>query len=291
MDNEKGKKICLELFAVPKYSLTVNLTLEIPRVNISTQTVQRRNYNITKRPDPSVKQIVILNFHLICNESKELNVAVNELEPIEGFGTQHFIYNDLTKNGTNNWIVKTYFSQFIMIYTVKTSWLNELSEIVIFRDVYHYVEGFERENNYTTERVPLLANTLSVTFSLIVFGFTLVLIPGLRTISLRYYPWLTISIISVSILVFFFWTPAQFHISFGFLSVFLSYFPHFSSSHLIGNLKLGAISLFLLESWVGEESGRSAKMKLEILVFIVGSNFIFWLLEWVDLAHHMLIRF
>jgi hypothetical protein len=274
----KDEKLSLEFFATPKYDLTVNFTLEIPRVNITTQTVQNAYYDVAKRSDPGLNQIVSINFHLACNKSKNILVVVNELEPIEGWAAEHYVYYDIVGNATKNFLVKEYFSSFTVIYSVRTSWLNGLSEIAVFRDAYHYDEAFKRENQYTTERVPLLVNVLSITLSLIALGIVLALIPDLKTISFRYYPWLTIFIAFASILVFIFWTPIQFSSLFGSLSIFLSYFPHFDSTHLIGNMKLGIITLFLLESWVGGTLDRSRRVKLEIFAFIVGSDFIFWII-------------
>jgi len=205
----KEKNISLELCVYPKYDLTVNLTLEIPRVNVSAEIVQTTYYTITKRPHSGLKQIVSVSFHLVCNRSNFLHIVVNELEPIEGWSCEHNIYYDIVHNATNSWIIKEYFSSFVVVYTVKTSWLSGLSEIPIFRDAYHYAEGFKKENHYTTERIPFLISTLSVNLSLLVFGLTLIPIPAFRKYAFRYYPWLTISIVCVSVLVFILWTSAR----------------------------------------------------------------------------------
>ncbi len=277
VDYNQERTISIQLFVIPKYDLTVNFTIEIPRVNISTSVVQSLYYNITKRPDPGVKQIACINFRLSCNKSKPIYLLINELEPIKGWSPEHLIYYDLAQNYTINRIVKTYFSTFITVYTVTVKWLGGASELPIFRDAYHYQEG-ARENNYTTERVSFIMKILSILLAFITLGIVLSLHPNWRITILRYYPWLTIIIVGASVLVFVLWTPAEFSLVFRSSSALLSYFPHFDSYHLIGNLKLGIITLLLLESWIGAELGKSLQIRAKILAMIVGSEALFWII-------------
>lgn len=276
VDHNQKKTISLQVYVIPKYDLNVNFTIEIPRVNITSPEIQTFYYNITKRPDPGVKQIVSINFHLPCNKTKPLNLLITELEPVEGWSSHHQIYSDLTQNATNNWIVKTYFSAFIAVYTVKVKWLGGFSDVPVFRDAYHYGEGANRENHYTTERLSVLTTILSILLSLMVLGIGLGLLPSLRGIILRFYPWLTLFLIGACVLTFIIWTPAEFFISFGLAAIPLAYFPHFDSRHLIGNLKLGVPAIFLLESWIAAGLSKSKEIRVKIIALIIGSQIFFW---------------
>lgn len=276
VDYNQNKTILLQLYVIPKHDLSVNFTLEIPRVNITEPEIQAFYYNITKRPDPSVKQIVSINFHLPCNKTKPLNLLITELEPVEGWSSYHHIYYDLAENATTNRIVKTYFSAFIAVYTVKVKWLGGFSEIPIFRDAYHYGVGTNGENHYTTERLSLLITILSVLLSLVVLGIGFSLHPSFRSMSLGFYPWLTIFLVGATVLLFIFWTPAESTVSLGFFSMFLSYFLHFDSGHLIGNLKNGIITLLLLESWIGTNLKKGTEIRVKVVVAIIVSKILFW---------------
>ncbi len=278
VDYGKDKKITLEIFAAPKYNVVANFTLEIPRLNTSAEVIQARYYDITKRPDPGLAQIVGIDFHLPGNKSGSCHFIVTELEPIKGWASEHYIYNDIVQNSTTSWMIREYFSSFIAVYSVKTPWLNGLSEMTTFRDAYHYEEGISGNvNHYSTDRIPLLISTLSVSLSLTLFGLTLVAFPYTRSRILRYYPWLTLLVVCTSVLTFLFWTPAEFYVSsLGSLSFFLSYFLHFDSTHLLGNLQMGIILLFLLETWFGAGLSRSSRMRLQALTFIFAGNSLFW---------------
>jgi len=275
IDYSQEQSISVQIYAISKYDLTVNFTIEIPNLDISTSVVQTPYYTLTKRPASNVKQIVSVNFHLPCNRTRTLCFSINELKSIQGWDPYHRIYYDLAENATNNLIVRRYFSVFVAVYTVKARWLQGVSEIPIFRDSYHYEEGCRKENNYTTERLRLLTNLLSVLLALCFFGIVLGIHPNFRPL-LRYYPWLTLFLTGAMVLIFVFWTPAEFFISFGLPSILLSYFPHFDSGHLIGNLKSGIIILFLLESVIGWELGRTPLIRGKIVALIIASEILFW---------------
>lgn len=235
LDYAQEQTIEFQIYVIPKFN-SVNFTIEIPRVNISSPMIENTYYTLTKKSDPAVNQIVIINFHLQSNKTEPLHILVNELEPINIDGQQwspfHSIYNELAYNNTYNWQIKTNFSTFIAVYTVKGSWLQGLTEIVGFRDAYHYVEGNERINHYTTERTPLLMNFLSVVLSLLLFGTIIRIHPSFRNFS-KYYPWLTLIMIGMSIMVFVSWTPAELIINYGSRPWFISYFSHFANNSLI----------------------------------------------------------
>jgi hypothetical protein len=276
------KNISFQVFIVPKYNENVNFTIEIPGLDTSytnARRIQTPHYTITKRYDAGMKQALIISFELSCNNSESLLIRLDDLKPIEGIDPKFSTYNLLVRDVSLNKKIRKHFSTFISIYKVKAPLLWSPSEIPIYQDIYHY-KSPRTITHYTTSEIPFLIKISRLILSFLISGFVFIRVKKIFV----FYPWLTLLIMGISILSFIFLTPAELFIFFkrNFLSglfQFTSYFSHHNFEHLIGNMTLGAITLFLLESPISYQLNKGFEIRMRVLFLIFISKNIFWAIK------------